>query len=197
MSEVLDVEYVVSDGYSGVEINGQTLDSTVFDSFYSSLGANTLTITASDQAGNVATGEINFEIIADTDSTIADVERAYAEGMITREQIKLKLIKELEQIKEYLEKYGQKEEKKKDKLKQRLNKCAERKDSEKCEERTAKLYDKTTYKLDKVHRKIIIKKYETILKNLKLYYTKGWLNEEGYGILKADIEWLVEDIQES
>ncbi len=65
---------------------------------------------------------------------------------------------------------------------------------EKCEEMITSLHDKVTYKLNKVHQKIVIKNYQNIMKHLQDYYKKKWINEEGYGIIKEDINFLINNL---
>jgi hypothetical protein len=49
-------------------------------------------------------------------------------------------------------------------------------------------------KQGEIHKKIILIQYQLILIQLKLYQQKGWLNDKGYGIIKGDIEYLMNDL---
>ena len=144
--------------------------------------------------GNTSENQIQFAITADIDSTISDINRAYQEGMITRKKVKNDLIKELEKIEKYLEKYGQRQEKRDEKFEKRLKNCGKVKNQEKCEKTITKLYNKITYRLNKVHHKIVVKDCQNIIKHLQDYYKKEWINEEGYGIIKEDISFLINNL---
>ena len=158
------------------------------------MGSSTLRIIAADIAGNTSENMIQFTITADIDSTISDISRAYPEGMIIKEKVKNDLIKELEKIEKYIEKYGQRQEKRDEKFEKRLKNCGKMKNPEKCEKMITRLYNKVTYKLNKVHHKIVVKDYQNIIKHLQDYYKKKWINEEGYGIIKEDINFLINNL---
>jgi hypothetical protein len=49
-------------------------------------------------------------------------------------------------------------------------------------------------KQGEIHKKIILIQYQLILIQLKLYQQKGWLNDKGYGIIRGDIEYLINDL---
>ncbi len=54
------------------------------DTFYLKLGKHTAFASSTDNVGNVATSSRDFRIIATPDSTIADIERAYSLGWMTK-----------------------------------------------------------------------------------------------------------------
>jgi len=197
--KLLDIEYEINDDYSGVAsstimLNNEILATTTIDLFYYNLGSSTLRIIAADIAGNTSENIIQFAITADIDSSISDISRAYLEGMIIKEKVKNDLIKELEKIEKYIEKYGQRQEKRDEKFEKRLKNCGKVKNQEKCEKTITKLYNKITYRLNKVHHKIVVKDYQNIIKHLQDYYKKRWINEEGYGIIKEDINFLINNL---
>ena len=141
--------------------NGDTIDL-----FFESLGAHMLAVSSTDFVGNVSTASINFRIVTTVSSTIADGERIYDLGWITREKVKDKLIRDLEKIVKLKTKLEWLEEKLADKPK-----VVERME-----------------RLEKVIDKILTKQ---ILRELDRYLERGWLNEAGYNLLTEDINWLL------
>jgi hypothetical protein len=201
-SENFKVEYEAIDNISGLATGTEEIfldDNKIsasepvnlFDLF---LGEHALKISLADIAGNIYAKEIKFKIIASIESAILDIERSYSEGLIEKEQVKDKLIKGLEWIKEFTEKYGEKEEKIDEKIKEEISKCQKRKNKNQCEERTKRYADRTHHVLDNVYKRIILAKYEIILKELESYYKKEWLSDKGYGIIKEDIEYLINNL---
>lgn len=49
-------------------------------------------------------------------------------------------------------------------------------------------------KHEKKYKQFILKQYQLILKELAFYYRKGWINREGYDIIKADINYLIHNL---
>jgi pimeloyl-ACP methyl ester carboxylesterase len=99
-SFVLDLS--AYDGTSGVAsivadldgkpvVNGQEIDL-----FFLTLGEHTLTVTATDYAGNSASAAVVFSVTATIQSTIADTQRAYDEGWIDNRGILNSLLHKLE-----------------------------------------------------------------------------------------------------
>ncbi|MFH0776435.1 MAG: hypothetical protein V1936_02380 [Patescibacteria group bacterium] len=182
-------------------------------------GDYTLYSAITDQSGNIATDafqdttqinlETDYELDYDPenvenseiapaqktiDDVIADVEHAYAEGMISKAIVKNTLMLQLNSIKKYTEKYGTRVEKKKAKFDQRLDKCIPKKNSKKCSNILPKWHEKFTYVLNRIHQKIVTMMYEGILKQLDIYHKKHWINDAGYNLLKADIQSLIADV---
>ena len=48
--------------------------------------------------------------------------------------------------------------------------------------------------LDNVYERIILAKYEIILKELESCYKKEWISDKGYGIIKEDIDYLINNL---
>ena len=99
-SQTIPVTVNVSDGMSGVaftevRLDGTLTTSTALDPFFMSLGDHELVVNAKDNLGNPAGASRTFRVIATPSSTIADVERAYSLGWITKKTVKDALIRQL------------------------------------------------------------------------------------------------------
>jgi len=100
-SDFLTLDFGADDAISGVEsvvadLDGEpVLDDQVIDLFTLALGDHTLTVTATDYAGNSATASVTFTVIATIQSTIADTQRAYDEGWIDNHGILNSLLQKL------------------------------------------------------------------------------------------------------
>jgi hypothetical protein len=82
------VQVSVSDAESGVASQSIKLDDTtvaagdVLDFFNKPLGDHKLTVTATDAAGNTTSKEVGFRLVATTESTVNDINKAYELGWI-------------------------------------------------------------------------------------------------------------------
>jgi hypothetical protein len=100
-SDFLTLDFGADDAISGVEsvvadLDGEpVVDDQVIDLFTLALGDHTLTVTATDYAGNSATASVTFTVIATIQSTIADTQRAYDEGWIDNHGILNSLLRKL------------------------------------------------------------------------------------------------------
>ena len=101
------------------------------------------------------------------------------------------MLLDLENIQKYINKYGKREERRDKKQEELLNKCIEKKGKEWCENKLGKIFQKINYHLDFIYIKILKIEYNKILQKLELYYKKDWVSEEGYGIIKEDIKYLI------
>jgi len=196
--EFLTPEYEISDNYSGVDSNSLTLlidnQQGKQDLFYCNLGEHVLKITVSDLAGNQAQASVKFTVSADLDSTIIDVNRSYSLGWISNKTVKGWLNEKLNEIKKYEAKFGERQKKLEQKRGKIMAQCLKKKNQAWCEKKLGKYYDKAVYKLNQIHQKIIAKRYQEILKKLEGYYKKQWLNQSAYGIIKADINYLISNL---
>ena len=66
--------------------------------FFEKLGSHEITVSAYDNAGNLAQAQQQFTVSADETSTINNIERAYELGWIEKESIENHLIKDLEAV---------------------------------------------------------------------------------------------------
>lgn len=157
-SEILNLDYQITDDYSGVAsstitilVDEQSVENGSLDLFHYKLGEHNLKITSFDLAGNGQAKEVKFIISATIDSTISDIERSYNEGYINKKIVRDQPIKELEWIKGF------------------------------------------SPKQEKL-QKFVSLFYRLILKQLNYYYQKGWVDSNGYNIIKEDIEWLIKNL---
>lgn len=101
----LNVTWTATDTGSGVASSTGTLDgSTVtngrsVDLFFLSLGSHTLTVNATDNAGNTASASVTFTIVADINSLIAMEQRACALGWISGDGVCNSLLVKLQAAK--------------------------------------------------------------------------------------------------
>ena len=198
-NEILNIEYVADDNFSGLATDtvriyfDGSLSSTTVDLFYESIGEHEIKITTEDRAGNMAEEVITFNIITSIDGTIADINRSYEENLIN-EKAKDKLIKDLEAIKKFQEKFGRFETKKDERRAEIMTRCLEKKDVEWCEEKLGKLFEKTDYIFDRISRGILTLKLKLVLAELEVYRKKNWVSEVGYGIIKEDLKYLINNL---
>lgn len=201
-SESFQIEYLAEDNISGIAtsaaevfLDGVKINpSETIDLFYLSLGEHTLKINLADRAGNISIWQIKFKVAVSIESAISDIERSFNGGLIFEEKVKNKLTERLNWIKDYIEKAGEKKEKRDEKFAERMNKCLEKKEASWCEEKIGGLRAKIYYKLDEVYKKVVLDKYEIILKELESYYKKDWLSDRGYDIIKEDIIYLINNL---
>ncbi|MBI2459356.1 MAG: hypothetical protein HYV53_02260, partial [Parcubacteria group bacterium] len=198
-TEFLTPEYEITDSYSGVAtssleilLDGQPISQAQLDFFYYDLGEHILKIIASDLAGNKDEASVKFMVSADLDSTISDINRSYDLGWIN-EKVKTWLIKELNQIKKYQEKFGERQNKLERKREKIIKQCLKKKNQAWCDKKLGK-YDKAVYRLNQNHQKIIVKRFQEILKKLEEYYNKQWLNQSAYDIIRTDVEYLISEL---
>ena len=176
-----------------VLIDGQAIVSAEQDLFYYNLGEHVLEIAVSDFAGNQVEVSAKFIVSADLDSAIADINRSYNLGWINNKNARAWLYKELDEIKKYEERFGERQNKLDERREKIMGQCLKNKNQIWCEKRL-KNYDKVVYRLSWVHEKIIAKRFKEILKQLEQYYKKQWLNQSAYDIIKADINYLINNL---
>ncbi len=105
-SQSLPINVSIQDTETGVYSSEMKFDDTMvennelIDLFFEKLGNHKLKVSASDFVGNSSSKEQIFRIIATIDSTISDVQRAYALGWITNSDVKDSLIAKLQVAKQ-------------------------------------------------------------------------------------------------
>jgi triacylglycerol esterase/lipase EstA (alpha/beta hydrolase family) len=199
--EKLNVEYFAADNFSNIAtatakiyLDGQIVNSNIIDLFKQNLGTHKVKITIQDLAGNQAEQIINFLIITDIDGTIADVNRAYDEKMITKIDPKKDLIKDFTEIKTFQERYGQRIDKEKAMRDKAMTQCLKRKNKTWCDKKIGTIFDRFEYQMNKINQAVIKLKYNLILAKLDLYLRAKWINQVGYSIIKEDIKYLLSKI---
>src|SRR3989344_2922654 len=104
-SEMLFVNIDISDSDSGVASstiffdNNPTNNGTSIDLFFKNLGEHSVSVSAYDMFFNMSSSTVNFKIVANIDSTISDINRAYDLGWIKDKKAKDALIKKLQSAK--------------------------------------------------------------------------------------------------
>ena len=122
------------------------------------------------------------------------LEMFYNDGMITKNMVKQRLIRKLNWIKNYTERYEKKLEKRNKKFEKIISKCVKRKSREWCEQRYGNIFNRVDCKLDQIYKKIVKKQYQSILRLLKHYNQKRWIDASAYAIIKEDIEYLISSL---
>ncbi len=150
----------------GLSLNGTKVKSGDFvDTYAQKLGNQTLVASSTDNVGNATSTSLTFRIISTPQSTIDDVERAFALGWIAKKDIKNDIISKLNQATKIEKKIVTVEEKLPGKPK------------------VIKQIEKLETRLDKVLGK-------AILKDLDAKYPKS-INVQAYALLTEDINWLI------
>ncbi|MEA2088218.1 MAG: hypothetical protein U9O55_00015 [Patescibacteria group bacterium] len=72
--------------------------------------------------------------------------------------------------------------------------CEKRKNKEKCQEKIKTVFNKINDHLYIIHKKIIEHKFKRLLKLLDFYHKKEWITDNGYDIIKTDINYLINNI---
>ena len=134
------------------------------DLFFEKLGTTTIVATATDFQNNQATTSLDIRVIATVSSTISDIGRAYSMGWITKKSVRDELIQGLQKVLKDQKKIDTAKEKEDDKV--------------------------NTKKLE--NKKMIIDKNlgRALLSDLRRY-NKDKINNQAYNVIKADLEWLV------
>ncbi|MDD5527824.1 MAG: Ig-like domain-containing protein [Patescibacteria group bacterium] len=197
-NNALDVEYFAADNFSGINtatakiyFNGQTINSNTIDLFKQNLGSHQVKIAIQDLAGNQAEQIINFSVITDINGTIADVNRAYDEKMITKVEAKNGLINDLTDIKNFQEKYGQRIDKGKVMRDKAMAQCLKYKNQVWCTKKIDTIFDRFEYQLNKINQALIKLKYNLILTKLDVFLRTKWINQSGYNIIRGDMKYLI------
>jgi hypothetical protein len=197
-SDKLNVTYFAADNFSGIAtatakiyLDGQIISSNTIDSYKQNLGAHQIKITIQDLAGNQAEQVINFFIISSIEGTIADVNRAYDEKMITKIDAKNNLVSSLTDIKTFQEKYGQRIDKEKALRDKAMAQCLKQRSQAWCNQKIGNIFSIIDYQLNLINQAIIKLKYNLILAKLDVFLSVKWINQTGYNIIKADLKYLL------
>jgi pimeloyl-ACP methyl ester carboxylesterase len=200
-SEITNLVYDVTDAGSGVAtdtikmfVDNTELSTSAMRLFDYLLGAHTVSVSARDLAGNFMSTTIDFNISADIDSTISDVNTLYASGAINDKANK-QLANSLKLIKIQIERFGQKKIIVDNKFNEAVNKCVPKKGNKWCNSKLQPRISRVFFSLDKIRDRIIIMQYQLILAELKQFNKKSWINLQAYKILTEDINYLINELK--
>jgi len=177
-SEILPIEVSAEDPGSGLYFLETKLDDIVvpnvgsMDLFFQSLGNHALITEAKDNVNNTSTASKTFKVIANATSTRDDMSRALSLSWMTKKIY--------------------------DDLTKKFDACFKKKTTVTSVTKTIVITGKNgkpatkkvTEKVTKVEIYFDKKTAQDILKTLDKYRGKG-LNEQGYQLLKEDIQWLI------
>jgi hypothetical protein len=196
--QILTPTYFASDDFSGVATNtakiyldNQVITSSTIDLFRQTLGAHKIKISIQGLAGNLASTTVDFSIVTDINGTISDVNRAYNEKMISKDQTRKDLVNALTDIKTFQTKYGSKIAKEQDLKAKAMTLCLKRKNQSWCTARIGTIFDRFEYQLSKINQLLINLKYQAILVVLDLDLKLKVINTAGHDIIKGDIKYLI------
>jgi pimeloyl-ACP methyl ester carboxylesterase len=199
--QTLTTTYFASDDFSGVATNtakiyfdNQIITSSTIDLFRQTLGSHKIKISIQDLAGNLASSTVDFSVITDIDGTISDVNRAYSEKMISKDQARKDLVNDLTDIQTFQAKYGSKIAKEQDLKAKAMTLCLKHKSQNWCIARIGTIFDRFEYQMSKVNQLLINLKYQTILVTLDLDLKLKVINSTGYDIIKADVKYLISNL---
>ena len=195
-SDNLVIDYSAMDDFSGIAttiimIDGQAVDTTTVDLFDYALGQHNLIIQAIDKAGNQAQTQINFEIVADINSTISDIEEIYGRGWLKGRIYKPLLISAFKLLK-IEAKYFDKEQDLIEKLIRKTQDDERLTDKQK--QKLIEQYDKKLDNLKKNRAKAIDRSLDIIEKLLNTAKKQNQINLRGYDIIISDINYLRENL---
>ena len=170
-SDGLPIQVSASDDLSGldslsVSLDGETLsDGTEsVDLFLLPLGDHTLSIQATDLAGNSVTETVSFRVVATASGLLADLERAYALGWISSKGSYTELHEAAEKVVKLTEEA------------EALGDGSSKKDQKQVEVKNDQIYKKLT---------------KDLLESIEKYYPQDKLNQQARDVLVEDINWLL------
>jgi len=170
-SDIVPIDVIVTDVSAGVASSTQFFDSVAtstnnLDLFFQTLGVHTLSVTASDFAGNATTSSVKLNIVTTPESTILDVRRVHSLGWITKVNVRDSIIQKINNA---------------IRLEKRIVFLEERLSGR---PRLIKRIEKLEARIDKILGRLVLKELDTHLR-------KKNITQQGYNIIKADIQWLL------
>ncbi len=159
-----------------VVANGVTIDTSTL-----ALGTHTISVTATDVAGNVTTTTFTFTLIANCASAIADVNKAYADGWITEEKTRKYIVRDITKACEWQAKHQDGSDDDDDK-----------EDADNDDEDDDNDNDSPdAYKL----RDQVIKKFNDVVKHLSKGHRLKNSNQAARDLITADINSIIANIK--
>jgi hypothetical protein len=191
-NEKVLIDYEASDDFSGIasaemKIDDKLISSTTVNLFDYQIGTHTLSIIVSDKVGNSTEKKVNFIIVADIKSSIADIEEIYRKGWLKNLARKNILISELKFLDNALSLIDKEKSETIKKIEETNNNP---KPSAKAKEKNIAALNNKLNELNK-NRSSIIKLnlaiFEITLNDAK---KSNYLNQVGYAIIKSDLDYL-------
>ncbi|MFH1822497.1 MAG: hypothetical protein ABH830_02235, partial [Patescibacteria group bacterium] len=192
-SDSLIIDYSAMDDFSGIATTAIILDDreitlTTINLFDYSLGWHSLIIMAVDKAGNRAQNQVNFEIIANIDSTIADLKEIYSRGWIINSDIFESLLDKMTKLILDQVKFFDKEQQTTQML---LLKTQDDKPLDpRKRQAIIEQYAKKLNIISRQKQEAINKALNLIIKFLEVIKKQSLINQQGYDIIINDINYL-------
>ena len=188
----LIIDYNVVDDFSGVGtttlmIDNQEISTTTIDLFDYTIGMYTIMITAVDRKGNSSQAQVSFEIIANIESTIADIKEIHDRGWLKGKLYKPMLVNAFRLL-EIEAKYFDKQIKEQQKLIEKTQNNPDLKPEKK--QKLIEQYNKKIETLTKNRQKAINLSLDLIKKLLDIAKKQNVINQAGYDIIINDIDYL-------
>jgi triacylglycerol esterase/lipase EstA (alpha/beta hydrolase family) len=187
----LVIDYAATDDFSGlatttITINDQALATTTLDLFDYSLGQHTLIITVVDKSGNQTVAQVQFEVIANIESTISDIKEIHDRGWLKR--FYQPLLIGAFRLLDIETKYFAKEKELTEKLMEKTQNNPNLSDQQK--QKLLEQYHKKLAELEQERARAIARSLEAITRLLDIAKRQNQLNQQGYDIMISDINYL-------
>jgi len=196
----VEIELIAEDdqGGSGVLITEYSFDNQIWHEYLEPIildedGNYVFYYMTTDRAGNVEeVKQLEFVISRPIaiDDLIGKIRQFYIDGKITKKHVKNSLIRQLQRIQKQINLHEKKLAKREKQLELKMEKCLKKKDQAYCDRRVEKVFNRKTERLKQIRQRFIQIQYSLILKQLKHYDRRNWIDDEVYGIIKSDIEYL-------
>jgi len=192
----LIVDYNVADDFSGVgtttlTIDNEEISTTTIDLFDYAIGTHIITITAIDKKANESQAQVSFEIIANIESTIADIEEIHNRGWLKGGITKAILVNSFRLLGIKV-KYFDKQIKEQQKLIEKIQNNPDLKPEQK--QKLIEQYNKKIKILVKNRQKAINLNLDLIQRLLDIARKQNMINQTGYDIIINDINYLRENL---
>jgi len=192
----LIIDYIATDDFSGLAatttmIDGNIIDSITVDLFDYAIGMHTITITAIDKKANSSQTQVSFEIIANIESTIADIEEIYNRGWLKRRVTKAILVNagRLLDIKaKCFDKQIKRWQKLIEKMQNNPNLMPKKK------QKLIEQYNKRIKLIEQHRQRAINRSLDVIKRLVDIAKKQQVINQQGYDIIINDINYLRENL---
>ena len=188
----LIIDYTATDDFSGIGattlmIDNQEISTTTIDLFDYAIGTHTITITAIDKKANSSQAQVSFEIIVNTESTIANIEKIYNRGWLKRGITKEILVNagRLLDIKaKCFDKQIKRWQKLIEKMQNNPNLTLKKK------QKLIEQYNKRIKLIEQHRQRAINRSLDVIKRLLDITKRQKVINQQGYDIIINDINYL-------